>query len=85
MRHLSTGLAVASLLLASAPHALAATTIIHAGELLAVPGKAAKSQQTIVLEEDRIVEIRNGYADAGEFEGEVAVIDLKDQFVQRAL
>ena len=81
MRHLLTGLAIASLLLASAPHALAVTTIIHAGELLAVPGKAAKSQQTIVLEEDRIVEIRNGYADAGEFEGEVTVIDLKDQFV----
>lgn len=81
MRHLPTTLAVASLLFASAPCALADTTIIHAGELLAVPGKAAKSEQTIVIEEDRIVEIRDGYSAAGEFAGEVTVIDLKDQFV----
>ena len=60
MRHLLAGLAIASLLFVSAPFALADTTIIHAGELLAVPGVAAKSQQTIVVEDDRIVEIRNG-------------------------
>jgi hypothetical protein len=35
MRYRPTGLAVASLLFASAPYALADTTIIHAGELLA--------------------------------------------------
>ena len=81
MRHLPTALAVSSLLFASEPCALAATTIIHAGELLAVPGKAAKSEQTIVIEEDRIVEIRSGYTNADEFAGEVTVIDLKDRFV----
>jgi imidazolonepropionase-like amidohydrolase len=81
MRHLLAGLAIASLLFVSAPFALADTTIIHAGELLAVPGVAAKSQQTIVVEDDRIVEIRNGYSNPDEFEGDVAVIDLKDRFV----
>jgi len=34
-----------------------------------------------VIEDDRIVEIRNGFSDPGEFEGDVTVIDLKDQFV----
>jgi imidazolonepropionase-like amidohydrolase len=81
MHHRLTGLAVASLLFVSGSYALADTTIIHAGELLAVPGEAARSQQTIVVEEDRIVEIRDGYSDTGEFEGEVTVIDLTDQFV----
>jgi imidazolonepropionase-like amidohydrolase len=81
MHHHLTGLAVASLLFVSGSYALADTTIIHAGELLAVPGEAARSQQTIVVEEDRIVEIRDGYSDTGEFEGEVTVIDLTDQFV----
>ena len=74
-------LAVASILLVSTPCVFADTTIIHAGELLAVPGKAAKSRQTIVIEGERITEIRDGYSDADEFEGEVRVIDLKNQFV----
>jgi len=69
------------LFLAIAPGALAGTTVIHAGELLAVPGKAAKPEQTIIIEDDRIVDIRKGYSDPGEFAGEVTVIDLKDQFV----
>jgi len=80
MRYL-TGLTSLLLFLAIAPAALADTTIIHAGELLAVPGKAAKSEQTIIIEGDRIVEIRKGYSDPGDFEGDVTVIDLKDQFV----
>ena len=74
-------LAITSLLLASTSWVSADTTIIHAGELLAVPGEAAKSRQTIVIEGERITEIRNGFADPDEFEGEVSVIDLKDQFV----
>ena len=80
MRYL-TGLTSLIFFLAITPSALANTTIIHAGELLAVPGKVAKSEQTIVIEDDRIVEIRNGFSDPGEFEGDVTVIDLKDQFV----
>jgi len=69
------------LIAAAAPAALAETTLIHAGQLLAVPGTAAKSQQTIVVEDQRIVEIRDGYSAADEFDGEVTVVDLKDQFV----
>jgi imidazolonepropionase-like amidohydrolase len=53
--------------------------------LLAIPGKAAKVKQTIVIEDERIVEVRKGYSEPGEFEGEVTVIDLKDQFVMPGL
>jgi imidazolonepropionase-like amidohydrolase len=59
----------------------AATTIIHAGYLLAVPGSPAQSEQTIVIEDERIIEVRDGYASPGSFDGEVTVIDLKEQFV----
>jgi len=80
MRYL-TGLTSLLLFLAIAPAALADTTIIHAGELLAVPGKAAKSEQTIIIEDDRIVEIRKGYSDPGEFGDNVTIINLKNQYV----
>lgn len=65
--------------------AAADTTLIHAGDLLAVPGDSPRSQQTIVIEDDRIVSIRDGYADATEFEGDVTVIDLKNRFVMPGL
>ncbi len=79
-RHLN-GLAATAVLLASVTSAHADTTIIHAGELLAVPGKATQTRQTIVIEADRITDVRNGYSEPGDFEGEVTVIDLKNQFV----
>jgi imidazolonepropionase-like amidohydrolase len=81
MNHRLIHLAATSVLLATAPAVFAEISIIHAGELLAIPGKAVKVKQTIVIEDERIVEIRKGYSDPGEFEGEVKVIDLKDQFV----
>jgi imidazolonepropionase-like amidohydrolase len=80
MRYL-TCLTSTLLFLAIAPTAFAETTIIHAGELLAIPGKAAKSRQTIIIEDDRISGIREGYSDPGEFGDDVTVIDLKDQYV----
>ncbi|MEJ2602322.1 MAG: amidohydrolase family protein [Gammaproteobacteria bacterium] len=61
--------------------AVAATTLIHAGNLLAVAGDRPKREQTIVVVDDRIVDVREGYADPDGFEGDVSVIDLKDYFV----
>ncbi len=69
------------LLLLIGPVALADTTIIHAGKLLAIPGEAARPEQTIVIEDDRIVEVQDGFTDPAGFAGEVTMIDLKDQFV----
>ena len=59
------------------------TTIIHAGTLLAVPGASPTNNQSIIVQNGRIVEIRAGRTDGAEFEvdGEVRVIDLSDQFV----
>lgn len=42
--------------------ALAAPTYIHAGRLIAVPGKAPLGASTIVVDNGRIVEVRDGFA-----------------------
>ena len=65
--------------------ALADTQLIHAGELLAVPGERSARNQTIVIQDERIVEVRSGYADASEFDGDVQVIDLRNRFVMPGL
>jgi imidazolonepropionase-like amidohydrolase len=52
-------------------------TLIHAGELLAVPGKAPSKEMTIIVEDERITGIQKGYA---EVEG-ATVIDLRNHFV----
>jgi len=74
-------LIAAVFLLALTVPASAATTLIHAGELLAVPGESPSSRQTIVVEDNRIKEIVSGFADAADFDGEVTVIDLSSHFV----
>ena len=79
------GFVASVLLLAAASTAFADTKLIHAGELLAVPGERPARNQTIVIENDRIVEVRNGYADAAEFGTAVEVIDLRNQFVMPGL
>ena len=65
----------------AATTAWAETVLIHAGTLLAVPGESPLTQQTIVVEDERIVEVRDGYAGADEFDGDVRVIDLSEAFV----
>ena len=42
------------------------TSIIHAGTLLAVPGKEPSEQQSIVIQNGKVVEIRDGYAGAAD-------------------
>ncbi len=56
-------------------------TLIHAGELLAVPGDAPSRNMTIVIEDDRIRAIENGFVDPDSIDGGATVIDLSDQFV----
>lgn len=60
---------------------VAATKLIHAGSLLAVPGEGPVQEQTLVVVDDRITEVRKGYADPAGFDGEVEVVDLKEYFV----
>jgi imidazolonepropionase-like amidohydrolase len=57
------------------------TTVIHAGTLLAVPGNAAQSNQSIIIEGTQIARVENGFIDSADISGEVTVIDLSDKFV----
>ncbi len=61
--------------------AAADTTLIYAGELLAIPGQSPSSRQTIVVEDNIIIEVASGFANAADFDGDVTVIDLRDKFV----
>jgi imidazolonepropionase-like amidohydrolase len=58
-----------------------ATTVIHAGTLLAVPGEAPKNNQTIVLEDNRIVRIEDGFVAPASLGDDATLIDLSDKFV----
>lgn len=61
--------------------------IIHAGTLLADARQAAKPQQSIVIKNDKIFEIRKGYISPSDVAGaeNARVIDLKDQFVMAGM
>ncbi|MCH9695945.1 MAG: amidohydrolase family protein [Gammaproteobacteria bacterium] len=73
---------LASIILFSlAGNAAAETTLIHAGELLAVPGQSPRSMQTIVVQNGEITAVQSGYASADEFDGDVVIVDLKNKFV----
>jgi imidazolonepropionase-like amidohydrolase len=58
-------------------------SIIHAGHLLAAPGKPPVDRATLVVQGDKIKEIRNGYLDAAALElpPDTRVIDLTGMFV----
>ncbi len=84
MRHLTAALVV---LLASSPLAAQGApaprvTMIHAGTLLAEPGKPPRGASTIVVRDGKIAEIRDGYVPA---EAGARLIDLKDRFVMPGL
>lgn len=59
--------------------------IVHAGRLLAVPGRAPLAAQTVVIRDGRIASVAPGYLDAaaaGAGAGDkVAIYDLKSLFV----
>lgn len=83
-RHLPGGLFIA-FLLATGLAAQAATTVIHAGTLLAVPGQAPKSAQTLVIHDDRVSQVLDGYRDPAGIAEDATLIDLKDRFVMPGL
>jgi imidazolonepropionase-like amidohydrolase len=57
--------------------AAADVTLIHAGKLLAVPGENPATDMTIIVENDRITGVQQGFVEA---EG-ATVIDLRNKFV----
>lgn len=76
-------LAMAAALLSSGAGeaVIADTTVIHAGELLAVPGKAPKKSQTVVIEDGMIKAVEDGFKAATDYGADAKLIDLKDSFV----
>ncbi len=58
-------------------------TIVHAGTLLATPGDAPTRQQSLVISEGKILEVRSGFIGPDDIssESEVTVIDLSEKFV----
>ncbi|WP_207482496.1 metal-dependent hydrolase family protein [Arenibaculum pallidiluteum] len=86
-------LTCAGLMLSSAAHAQdrpAAQApdrwkIIHAGTLLALPGSPARQNASIIVRNDRIHEVRDGFVEAGAMSGTtgsaVTVVDLSKHFV----
>ncbi len=55
------------------------TTVIHAGHLIAEPGKPATTNQSILIQDGKITAIKDGFAPGD------AVIDLKDSWVMPGL
>ncbi|WP_299980678.1 amidohydrolase family protein [uncultured Pseudoteredinibacter sp.] len=64
---------------------LADTQIIHAGTLLAVPGEKPLSQQSLIIKDGRVQEVKAGYINAADVGDDAKVIDLKDSFVMPGL
>ncbi len=67
-------------------HNGAATTdswqVIHAGQLLSVPGETPHNRQSIIVHNDRIVRVDDGYTDPASLDADnVELIDLSQQFV----
>ena len=63
-------------------------TIIHAGQLLAIPGEQVLDEQSILVSDGEIVDVISGYAKASDVNdayAQVNVIDLTDRFVMPGL
>ena len=87
MHRLMASAGVAAVLVLAAPvtaQAQAGTagpvTLVQAGRLLDRPGQAPRGPSTVVVQDGRIVEIRDGFVDAAAFPG-ATVIDQRERFV----
>ena len=78
-----TGTLTASVVAHATPLTPPPYSIIHAGRLLAEPGKQPVTQATVVVEKGNIKEIRAGYADAAALglPANTRVVDLTNRFV----
>jgi imidazolonepropionase-like amidohydrolase len=61
--------------------ALADTQVIHAGELLAIPGKAPLTKQSVVIVDGKITAIKQGFVSAESIDEKATLVDLSKSFV----
>ena len=88
MHRLTASAGVAAVLMLAAPvmaqeqavSGAGPVTLVQAGRLLDRPGQAPRGPSTVVVQDGRIVEIRDGFLDAAAFPG-ATVIDQRDRFV----
>lgn len=78
--------AMAGLLLAFSSQA-AEITLLHAGQLLAVPGDKPTKEQTLVIKDGVIIDVLQGYVDSVTHtqDDTLQIIDLKQAFVMPGL
>ncbi len=67
------------------PLALAQTQVIHAGQLLAIPGEKPLKEQTIVITDGKITAVKKGFIQASEVTADAEFIDLSNSFVMPGL
>ncbi len=60
---------------------LANTKVIYAGELLLIPGQQPLRVQTLVVTDNRITQVEDGYLSLDGFTDEVELVDLRNFFV----
>jgi len=63
----------------------AKTQVIHAGELLAVPGEKPLTKQTLVIKDGKITAIKDGFIARDKIAKDAELVDLKNSFVMPGL
>ena len=63
----------------------AQTQVIHAGEVLTVPGKTPLTKQTIVIEDGVITSLKSGFIPVNKIDKQAQLIDLSKSFVMPGL
>ena len=71
--------------LCSSASVYAQTQVIHAGELLAVPGERPLKKQTLVVEGGKILDVKSGFISPESYGSDVKYIDLSKSFVMPGL
>nr|WP_237524020.1 amidohydrolase family protein [Shewanella sp. KX20019] len=64
---------------------MANTQVIHAGELLSIPGQAPLKNYTVVVEDGVITTVKKGLLPASSFASDATLIDLSSYFVMPGL
>ena len=74
-------LTFAALSLTSFSAIAADITVIHAGELLVIPGEKPLKRQSLIIEDGKITAVKAGFIQSNSVSGKVEYIDLKNNFV----
>ncbi|QBG37266.1 metal-dependent hydrolase family protein [Litorilituus sediminis] len=61
------------------------TQVIHAGKVLAIPGKPLLSKQTIVVTDGKITQMKSGFIAASDIAKDALLVDLSSSYVMPGL